>query len=144
MMILGIDPGGTTGLAMLDVRSPREWSIETREMPADEALDWLHWELLHSGDVDLVAIERFFISARTARLSAQHDAIEIIGAVRMCCRATDTDMVRQSPADAKTVWPDHRLQSAGITVRGEHARDAARHAALASLRHCGIVLGCPE
>lgn len=144
MRALGVDPGGTTGIALVEVTSdsgPMRWSVESHQFPVEQAMIWLHEAIaLGQADIDLVAVERYQVTSRTAKFSQQMSAPEIIGAVRAFSLINPTEFVLQSPADAKTVWTNKRLMAADILVKGDHARDATRHACLALLRR-GIVIG---
>lgn len=127
--ILGVDPGGTTGLCVLSVEADRcivEWSGQFEQ---EEAGQWIEtW--IHLNRVDAVAIERYTIAGRTLTRSRQTAALELIGVTKFLGWKHDVLVELQSPADAKNVWTDKRLREHGLQVNGVHARDALRHAAL--------------
>ena len=136
MRVLGVDPGGTTGLAIVD---SDDWSVESMQLDQPAAFRWLYsCIVLELSNVDAVAIERYVVTARTARFSQQPTALEVIGATKAFCQFAEVGIELQAPADAKTAWFDDRLKAAGLWVAGTHARDATRHAAFFLQRH-GIV-----
>ena len=126
--VVAVDPGGTTGLAL--------WSpalgLSMRELsPADQAVDWLA-DVLGSGNPKRsVVVERYIITPATAKMSQQHDALEIIGAVKFLVRKYGHTLTMQTPAEAKKFSTDTKLKNVGWYQPGlPHARDASRHALL--------------
>lgn len=125
LRVLGIDPGGTTGLA-----SYNDGTWDVRQLPAAEVpaytREWISWpwtEELH------VVCERFVPSARV--LSFQPDALELIGYTRYLCQQYGISFSLQSPGAAKTVFPNPLLKAIGAYVKSTpHGLDAARHVAL--------------
>jgi hypothetical protein len=123
--VLGIDPGGTTGLASYNQKM---WDV--RQLPANEVpayvRQWIDWpvpEDLH------VVCERFVPSARA--LSFQPDALELIGYVRYLCQEKGISFSLQSPASAKKIAPNPLLKTVGAYRQSTpHGLDAARHVAL--------------
>lgn len=137
MIVLGVDPGATTGLAIIDVAdgSGRTKVIETHQLAVKETMLWLRRELVA---VDLVGVERYVITQRTAKLSRQPDALEIIGVVKSLLLFNLTDFGIEVPlsmhtvSDAKTVWSNERLKRHDLYSQASgHAKDALRHALLA-------------
>lgn len=140
MNILGVDPGGTCGLAVirwegeLPARaetSPVVWSGQLGAEGEGGAEDALR-TLLVDRKLDLVAIERFTIGPGTHKLTRSYDALYLIGLTRALCRWNDVPMIMQQPASAKTAYSDDRLRELGYWVPGDHARDAMRHALLST------------
>lgn len=131
MRILGIDPGETTGVAIMDF--PGRLLGHTAALSLDEVFDTMQWLYL---DVDLIAIERFTISMRTIRATRQHDAMYVIGWVLGLGRKMGIPVQLQNPADAKSTFPDHVLEELELRTSTTHVRDATRHALLAA-RRCG-------
>lgn len=124
-MIVAIDPGGVSGLAIL---SPGG-ALNTHEIPGgfDGLSDWLGtgsgfpWS-----SVDGVVIENFRL--RPGAKSAQMDAVWLVGAVKHLCRQNDILLVIQEPAQAKSFADNNKLKSVGwYTVGEDHGRDATRH-----------------
>jgi hypothetical protein len=144
VIIVGVDPGATTGLVKIHTteipldRKKRRFSarvIEHAQLPFDEAVYWIDSQL---PICDVLAVERFTISTRTITGSrgGANDAMHVIGACRALALFNDTRMVLQTPADAKSAFSDVVLRSINVynQVSGGHARDALRHALLAHRR----------
>jgi hypothetical protein len=126
--VLGVDPGGNTGLCLLRVGV----NIKT------EVVDFgqVTWpEILGVAEswvvrCDAVACERYTITARTATLTRQPEAMYVIGMLYFLAQAADVPMLLQSPGDAKAAFGNDRLKDLGLKVTGRHAKDALRHACL--------------
>lgn len=142
MRIMGIDPGGTTGVAVIEVT----WD-ETRYEPGPDAhvyhcqieTSWGEgadsvgprmWELIEAHNPDLIALEKFIITRQTIRFTRQPDALWIIGGVRFIADLFKIPVHMQPASLAKTTWDATRLKESGWTkvVKGTHARDGLRHA----------------
>lgn len=84
----------------------------------------------------LVSLELFIVTAKTARVSRQPDALDVIGAVKSECAALPhVQLVRYQSSEAKKFAPNATLRALGWFARGKnHANDAARHALLAIAR----------
>lgn len=125
--VVAVDPGGTTGFAL--------WSppigLSMRELsPADKAVDWLADVASQLQGAHFV-VERYIITPATAKMSQQHDALEIIGAIKFLCRKYGHTLTMQTPAEAKAFSTDAKLKNVGWYQPGlPHARDASRHALL--------------
>jgi len=128
--VLGIDPGGTTGVALLDV-SPLRVAVAQEYSPVD-MLENLRWLVRQA---DLVSIERYTISTRTLKLTRQLDALYIIGATTMVCYEEHVLLELEMPVNAKSAFPDDVLKLYGVGSSSKHVRDALRHALLALRRH---------
>lgn len=128
--VLGIDPGGTTGVALLEV-SPLRIVVAAQYSTVDMFAN------LRSlvKQADLVTIERFTISSRTLKLTRQPDALYMIGATALICYEETITLELESPANAKSAFPDEMLKLHGVYPVGKHARDAVRHALIALRRH---------
>ncbi len=134
--VVAVDPGGTTGLA---VWSPA-LGLSMRELaPAADAVDWLA-DMLGSGNPRrTVVVERYIITPATAKMSQQHDALEIIGAIKYLVRKGGHTLTMQTPAEAKAFSTDKKLKTVGWYNPGlPHARDASRHLLL-HLAKVGII-----
>jgi hypothetical protein len=137
VIILGVDPGATTGLVLIERDDAGYVTVlEAHQLPVRDTMMWLRREIYEG--LHLIGVERYIITARTAKLSRQTDALEIIGVVKACILYTRTDdgvdipLSMHSPADAKTVWNDERLKKHDLYRQAPgHARDALRHALLA-------------
>ena len=140
---MGIDPGGTTGVACIHNDGLVAHVIGTEQIDVRDDDGLLAFGQLVRNQIKFgydIAIERFFITNRTLKLTRQSDAMEIIGIVRYLCLKGGGKMTLQSAADAKTIWSDARLDAniaEGVIVHPPkksqvHARDALRHALLLS------------
>lgn len=141
-VILGADPGLTTGLAVLDLER-RTWELAQLSpllvMPLIGAL-------IERYDVVGIACERFVVGPRASRsatprggqvareLEAQIDAVADPG-----LRVHPIKVIRRSASQVKPWATAERLKAAGIATRGmPHALDAARHALYAAVRDFGF------
>lgn len=120
--VVAVDPGGTTGIA---VWSPT-FGLTLTEHKPDAAVDWL--ANLSWGDRKHFVVERYIITPATAKMSQQHDALEIIGALKYLARSHGHTLSLQTPAEAKAYSTDAKLKTVGWYKPGlPHARDASRH-----------------
>lgn len=140
--IMGVDPGGTTGIAIIDV----PWDDDRYSPDPQEAL--VHYEqieavwggeepvaksierLFYTYVPSLVAVEKFIITQQTIRFTRQPDALWIIGGVRFIADLRGVPVHLQPASLAKTTWDNIRMKETGWNkaVKGRHARDALRHA----------------
>lgn len=147
-LVLAIDPGTTTGLAVLechlpDVSAPTAiWSEQLDWDKATEAVAWWLERLRHSHDIDNYAVaavcEKFQINPQTARKGQQgaEDALGMIGVVRRECRLTHIEFVPpQQASAAKNMVKDDTLKSLNLYSPGlSHCNDAYRHALLHAVK----------
>ncbi len=122
-MFIGIDPGKTSGFASYDTDSGVFRSGEYSTTLLFRLLD-----NICAGDYrPEIVIERFTITARTARLTQQSEALRIIGAVEYIAHCGHAS-VTFSPTTRKKFGTNAMLKSIGWFHGGEgHADDAARH-----------------
>lgn len=136
LIICGIDPGGTSGVAMI------EWDGSPLPDP-----DWLifhdHFsyetmpqfvEDLTAGGrgypaPDIIAIERFHISTRTIKASSQPEALYVIGGVLFYAANAGIHTRIQNASDAKNGVKDDIIDV--WDVKNRHEKDALRHVLLA-------------
>lgn len=134
--VLSIDPGKATGMALFSLETGEEpvmlWSGEYQQHeyagPIREALATVQ------GHLEVVC-ERFTINAQTLRNSQSPYSLEQIGILKQCmldAGRSAEDIVFQSPADAKAMFPNEALKFLEYWHRGGegHALDAIRHALL--------------
>lgn len=133
--VVGVDPGGTTGLALW---SPDQ-GLTLREIKgADEAVWWLA-DCARTLHPTTFVVEKYIITPATAKLSQQHDPLEIIGALKYLARKYDHKLVFQSPSEAKAFSTNDKLKRIEWYKPGQdHARDASRHVLL-YLSKVGII-----
>lgn len=149
MKIMGVDPGGTTGIATIDV----PWD-ESRYEPtpdtyvADDQLE-AEWgagadsigprlrSVIEATKPDLIVVEKFIITQQTVRFTRQPDALWIIGGVRFIADSLKIPVHMQPASLAKTAWDATRLKNTGWAkiVKRKHARDALRHALTACVTY---------
>lgn len=123
--ILAVDPGGTTGWAW--------WRSDTHQFESGEASDWKAW-LYDRPDYDILVIEKYTITAKTAKLSQQTDALRLTGALEMDAYPHHRVIIT-TPAEAKSFSNDGKLKRVGWYRPGNgHANDAARHLLLTAVR----------
>lgn len=151
MRIMGVDPGGTTGIAVIDV----EWNESRYDAPPDAHVFDTQIEaswgpgpdsvgaklnsLIIQMEPDLLAVEKFIITQQTVRFTRQPDALWIIGGVRFLADITGIPVHMQPASLAKTTWDATRLKDTGWAkvVKQKHARDALRHALTACVTYKG-------
>ena len=142
MRIMGVDPGGTTGVVIIDV--PDDESRYVPDPSTHVMNDQIEavWgsefdsvsnrldRLIRIEVPDLIAIEQFTITQRTVRHTRQPDALWIIGGVRFLADIAGIPVHLQPSSLAKTTWDATRLKDSGwaAVVKRKHARDALRHA----------------
>ena len=143
--IIGIDPGGTTGFAVLRIvgdaliDTPLPFLVHA---PADASVETLQRLLRlaeRSGQTRIcVAIERFLVGQRAARNRGSTTPQKLVGQLT---RAVPMDVtVREYSAGTVKPWAtDQRLRAAGCYIKGKgHARDAARIALYHACRDHGV------
>lgn len=142
MRIMGVDPGGTTGIVIIDVpwdESRYAPSPDTHVMDAQIEAAWgdgsnsigcQMFDLIVEQDPDLLVVEKFIITQQTVRFTRQPDALWIIGGVRFIADIHSIPVHMQPSSLAKTTWDTARLKESGWSkvVKQKHARDALRHA----------------
>lgn len=143
MRIMGVDPGGTTGVAIIDVEwddsrfepDPRTTHVFDTQIPAvwtmgPNSVAWELREIIEDYEPDLIAVENFIITQRTIRYTRQPDALWVIGGIHFLANTMLIPVHVQTASLAKTTWPDTRITSSGWgkVVKQKHARDALKHA----------------
>jgi hypothetical protein len=120
--IIAVDPGGTTGYVI--------WRGYPTFGQCDNQLAFVDMCYNHMLDNPggTIVIESYLITARTAKLTQQHEPLEIIGALRYLASRCAWNFVMQKPAEAKRFCDDDRLRKMGWFGKGaRHSNDAARH-----------------
>lgn len=122
---LAIDPGGTTGLALVE-REENPWEIAVKQLGPDEHHQML-LDFLHLWRPKTVVCESFQNrSFEAAKLIAP----EYIGIVKAYIQSSSDHpvVVWQTSATGKGFWKDDKLREYKMYVPGKkHARDAIRH-----------------
>lgn len=140
-VVIGIDPGKRTGMFLFSPKVRLGGCIVTpkpfnawQEFDANEAPKVLHAEIADAvgryGHFGVhIAVERFIINARTAKLSQQSDALEITGMVKGFAALHCANPVRQYMKANLKFANDEALTRAGWrSPKMRHATDAARQA----------------
>jgi hypothetical protein len=139
---VGIDPGNSTGLAIIRGDGFRLHAEQGPPSILDEfALRFSF--LTHPGHDVLVGCERFTITADTVKHTAQPTALETIGVVKQLCRLNDWPLYLQQPANAKRLISNGMLRKLKLFVSArdveradaDDANDATRHALLVLAHH---------
>jgi hypothetical protein len=127
VIIIGIDPGETTGLFAASGTHLRPYAnTEQNPYEAMRQLDFLLETERDLPDVHVVC-ERF--TQQSMRMSPQYAALETIGVVRWLCTRWGAELTLQSRSQ-KAIVTSFMLKSIGWWTSGlaGHANDAARHA----------------
>lgn len=136
--VIGIDPGGTTGICIYNLGARTGELLQATPGVAIEVI-----ERLASGRVVVrLAVERFVVGPRSARSStakAGQTTRELIGALEDFSRRFGIRVVQRSASEVKPWATDKRLTAAGLLVKGmPHAVDGARHALFCAVSDCGL------
>lgn len=138
-IILAVDPGKATGMALFSYDGESEptlvWSGEYQQeeyaRPIREAIA----SAFMSGIQIEIVCERFTINAQTVKNSQAPYSLEQIGILKQCLMdvgMSPNDIVMQTPADAKALFPNDKLKKLEYWHKGGegHALDAIRHGLL--------------
>lgn len=126
--VLGVDPGGTTGIALLDAGELKVLGYE--QIPSTEPVWLREWVRKASW----VFVERYTISPGTVTRTRQSDAMYITGMLKLICAEEGRIMRLVNRSDSKHAFSNEALRELGLfnAVVGPHARDALRCALLGS------------
>jgi len=147
ILVLGVDPGPTTGIAALRYTDGRLAEVRVAQCCADWALPLLTGlGLLDPAQRGLIvlAIERFVVGPRAAHSAtavAGQITRDLAGALIALGEPTRVLIRTRSAAEVKPWATDTRLDAAGLLAptRGSaHARDGCRHALFAACHDLGI------
>lgn len=136
-VLIGIDPGKVTGTKVYARREGREPQLGHDQVDRDDIAPYLsyligHWASVVGGNNVHIAVEKFIITRRTARLSQEADALEITGMVKGFAATKGlggTVTVHQIMKANLKFADDNMLKAMGWYVPGQrHANDAARQA----------------
>lgn len=141
MIVFSVDPGLASGIALLStVDDPDIIQMGSWEMTQEETEDATQRIIdTYKDDFDLrIVIERFTITAETAKKSPSPWSLELIGSIKYICRINGMPVpTLQTPTDAKNFVPNARLKALGLWHKGGHghALDALRHAVLYAVKN---------
>lgn len=142
MRILAIDPGPHTGIAFksfVKTRNDAPLGKPTVEVPEgfNECAEAIRLNII-ACEPDLIVIERFQITAKTAQktTTGSNVAIELIGVTRYLAECVyGIPLEEQQPVDAMQFATDAKLKRIDWYLPGpDHGRDATRHLLLAAVR----------
>lgn len=128
LVIIGVDPGKETGLALYFNRS----LLTKDSVAASEVLTrvsrWVHNTLGKFGDNAqvIIAVERYQVGGNTVKKTRQPDAVEILGALRLIARGNpQVRVVVSNASDAKKIASPATLKRIGWWTPGHgHINDA--------------------
>ena len=118
MILVALDPGKTTGFALLNTET---YNLEVYEMYSPEELGTA---LLVSSPIDRIIYEGFQQRNKPAELISRN----VIGVVDKFASDFNVISFQQSSSVGKTFWTNAKLKAVGAyTKRKQHGRDATRH-----------------
>lgn len=120
---VALDPGGTTGIALVrDECNP--WEIEVEQLgphPHHQPL----LSRLAQWRPRYIICESFDNRGQDAAILA---SVEYIGVVKLFVAISgETELVSRSASLGKQFWTDIKLKRYNVYCNGKHARDAVRH-----------------
>ena len=129
---LAVDPGGITGVAWAAGDDPLvQGAVISGEVPGGRFgfYDWFEAFVERGYPLRAVVCEDFIVTAKTARLTQQPDAMRIIGYLEAWTRRHGVPFVLQTPSTAKTFATNTKLRHFGWyqPTSGGHNNDAVRH-----------------
>lgn len=136
--MLSIDPGGTTGMSLIEYDKDafnieRTWQIQNG---LKGFLDW-HWDELDTHQIDLIVCEDFTL--RGGIKGVDITPAYVIGALEALYPSERIEY--QSPS-MKSLCDNDRLKKMGIYETGrQHSMDAVRHGIiyLRNIKHKGVL-----
>ena len=129
-IVMGVDPGNTTGVFVYFEDGFRDWAQLSREDIAPYLYTTFErWCASFDPAVIHVGIERYIITQQTAKLSQQPDALEVTGLVKGLAQVHGMVHVHQHMKANLKYAQDDMLRGVGWHQQGmRHANDAARQA----------------
>lgn len=149
-LIIGVDPGQSTGAFLLDIyplldQLGRSYVVESTNRyqgPPEVVLSTLETELKAAHDnlvAILMAVERYTVMPNAGRMSQQPVPLQVIGQLETLARHYDAAFILQAPGDAKKFCTNAQLRQFNLWTTpkmvncpdANDVNDAARHALLA-------------
>ncbi len=129
-IVLGIDPGNTTGVAIIRYKDG-EFNLQ-RSCVIVAHIDI--WRFLNEIDIDRIVMESFHLYENRARaqVNSSFYTVEVIGIVKLHAQLRDIPLKLQTAQYGKSVWDDKHLKKFNLWPTGpsaKHERDAIRHVA---------------
>lgn len=144
--VLGIDPGPTTGMCLLSWVDGKDTFADVNVVQCDDRIASVVADaLMRHGDAwnMHVAIEKFVIGRGSMR-AGRHgvNTVQLVARLHGVAVFRRVKTVHEQTAGLVKPWAtDDRLDAADLlpACKGmRHARDAARHALFAAVKHCGF------
>lgn len=125
MIIVGIDPGNVTGVALWAVGDPAPW---WHEIPAEVMGNWLRTSGIPGLPRPIYMRYEKFTIMPNAVVTPQPDALEVTGVVKDFARQHWIELNHSQPRSSKKNHPDALLRKLGWFQRTKdgHANDAMR------------------
>lgn len=140
-VIFALDPGKMTGWCVLEVRP--DGTPEARV--SGQSHDWMPVLFLKDyikdrEQIDFIVYEEFLANPNTLPVLRQRESLiplEVIGVLKFVYGEMKKELVREQrtvpplkgfPAAQRKFFTDERLKLLGCYHKGDHARDAIRHA----------------
>lgn len=145
--VLGIDPGPTTGMCLVAWQTDTGQVLDVNVLQTDDRIASVVADaLIRFVDTRLhIAVEQFVVGRGSMRAgSSGQRTRDLVGRLQSLAsfRRVPADQVHmQTAAQVKPWATDARLDACGLleaTKGMRHARDAARHALFAAVRHRDI------
>ena len=121
-LIIAVDPGKTTGIAVYDATN--------KSLIGTEQIGDLYDTITYIEDwmYTTIVCESYTITPATMKKSRQNYSLEMIGVLRYLTQKHDAKFLLQTPAAAKSFSTDDKLKRLDWYVPGQdHANDALRH-----------------
>lgn len=133
MKVLGVDPGGTTGLALLDT-DEQEFEFPYDGQLGPQEHHYKLFDLVHLLGPDVIACERF--DYRRNLTNVELSPVGYIGVLKAACvdarvtKGTEVKLVLQKQLKGKKgLWTDEKLKALDLyTPAMSHKNDAIRQA----------------
>lgn len=124
MKIMGVDPGKTTGIAVINIDENKKFSVGYFE----ESKDMTLLEINHIiGQCDIIVCEDFVVDPRKDFGGDRMSAPQVIGALKVQCQLQQKPLVLQSRT-TKPVGYGLSGQKYTAGKKGMHNQDALAHA----------------
>ncbi len=129
---LAIDPGGITGVAWCAGDDPTVAGASVGgEVPGGRFgfYDWFGAFVERGYPFKAIICEDFLVTAKTAQLTQQPDAMRVIGYLEAWTHQHGVPFVLQTPSTAKSFATNPKLRHFGwyTSSAGGHSNDAFRH-----------------
>lgn len=141
--IIGVDPGLTTGIALLWGDRPSATLAQVQPEMVLTLVEALFRRTVDQGTGVALAVERFVSGPRSGKLATPTGASaakQIIGELTGWAKATDVQLYLRSAGEVKPWATDTRIRGVcGWGFRGmPHGADALRHALFTGVRAYGM------